>query len=320
MQKQLTKNSAKEFQKDWRASTGNNNTRQLGSYQLKLNNDVCWRLKTGSAALQPWVRKLAGIMELDVSPDAGGGRGISFITGDNGGTGHPFTREASKNGWKLLDMKAVCVRHHDNTPDVTCWVKPSSVPEMKITAMWNAIYPVYLESIKSGGLPFHAALLECDGRGVLMAAPSGTGKSTSCGRLPDHWNPLCDDETLVVVDHKGNFMAHPFPTWSRYFGKEPEKTWNVQRYLPVSGVFFMEQSDDDEAALMGEGKAALSITRATSQICRKYWRNADEAYQRAFRNNLFDNACRMAKRVPAFRLRVSRHGRFWEEMERVLGW
>jgi SynChlorMet cassette protein ScmC len=320
MQKQGTRNPAKKSRENRMTSEGNNNIRQPGSYRLKLNNNVCWRLKTGSTALRPWVRKLAGIMELEVSPDANGDRGISFITGDNGGTGHPFTRGASENGWKFLDMGAVHVRHHDDIPDVICTVKAFSDPQMKIAAMWNAIYPVYLESIKSGGLPLHAALLELDGRGVLMAAPSGTGKSTSCGRLPDHWNPLCDEETLVVVDHTGNFMAHPFPTWSCYFGKGPEKTCNVQHCLPISGVFFMEQSDADKAAPMGEGEAALSITRATSQICRKYWRNGDQTYQRAFRNNLFGNACRMAKKVPAFSLRVSRHGRFWEEIERVLGW
>jgi hypothetical protein len=33
---------------------------------------------------------------------------------------------------------------------------------------------------------------------------------------------------------------------------------------------------------------------------------------------LFNNACELAKAVPAYILRVSLEGRFWEEMEKVI--
>jgi SynChlorMet cassette radical SAM/SPASM protein ScmE len=289
-------------------------------YRLKLNHGVVWKLRTGSAALRPWVRRLSSIMELGASPSVNGDKEILFVQDNYESTEHTVKRGIPENGWKCHDLQAVTIWQNHDATDVICRVKSFSSPEMEITAMWNALYPIYLEEIGSGGMPFHAALLECGGRAVLLAAPSGTGKSTSCNRLPAHWNSVCDDETLVVVNHEGDFMAHPFPTWSSYLEKGIQRTWNVKNSYPVFGVFLMEQSDHDEAIPLGEGKTVLCMTHASAQIIRKYWRNSDKSYQRTFRNSLFNNACNMAQRVPAFTLHVNRHGRFWEEIERVLGW
>jgi hypothetical protein len=33
-----------------------------------------------------------------------------------------------------------------------------------------------------------------------------------------------------------------------------------------------------------------------------------------------DNACKIVKQVPVFRLRVSLTGSFWEQIEAALGW
>ena len=33
---------------------------------------------------------------------------------------------------------------------------------------------------------------------------------------------------------------------------------------------------------------------------------------------VFNNACKLAKMVPTFRLRISLHGKFWEEIEKSL--
>ena len=184
--------------------------------------------------------------------------------------------------------------------------------------MWFALHPIYQRSISKGGLPFHAGLVELGGRGVLLAASSDTGKSTCCRRLPDDWKPLCDDEALIVLDKNKNFRAHPFPTWSDYIERQSEKTWNIQYSVPLSRVFFLEQSEIDEVAPIGEGEAALLISESAMQICEKFWRNASEEEQRNFRKMLFNNACKMAKQIPAYRLGVSRNGRFWEKMEQVL--
>jgi len=276
-------------------------------------------MKTASVALQPWVEKLAGIMELDASQGENGARRISFIASDEGRSDPPYMREVTTNDWKCQNMGTLSVWYHKDNPDTICTVKPFNIPETEIVTMWNALYPIYRGSIDQGGLPFHAGLVELDGRGIILAGAGDTGKSTCCRRLPDYWDALCDDEVLVVLDNEGNFRAHPFPTWSDYLWRGSEKTFNVQRSIPVSGVFFIEQSEIDGATPLGQGQSAVYMNESATQVCRRFWRSADNEYKRAFNRNLFNNACEVAKKIPAFRLRVSLHGRFWEEVEQVLG-
>jgi SynChlorMet cassette protein ScmC len=134
------------------------------------------------------------------------------------------------------------------------------------------------------------------------------------------WKPLCDDETLVVLDKQKKYRAHPFPTWSDYFWKRAENTWNVQYSVPLGGVFFLQQSETDEVVSLGEAEAAILMNESAIQVCQKFWRRLDRENLRKLRRELFNNASEMAKRIPAFILRVSLHGRFWEEMEKALGW
>jgi SynChlorMet cassette protein ScmC len=77
--------------------------------------------------------------------------------------------------------------------------------------------PIFMQVIDTGALPLHAGLVEREGRGALLAGPSGIGKSTCCAKIPAPWNAHSDDETIVLRDSIGRFVAHPFPTWSDNF-------------------------------------------------------------------------------------------------------
>ena len=200
-------------------------------------------------------------------------------------------------------------------------ILPLPVPaynDERIEVEGRTLLPIYQRSICLGGLPMHAGLAELDGQGILLAAPGDTGKSTCCRRLPEYWHPLGDDESLVVVDRKNKYRAHPFPTWSEYLWKRSEKTWNVQYSVSLAAIFFLEPSETDAVEPLGEGHAAVLMTESAAQIYEKFWRSSDEKDQRKNRGELFNNACKMAKRIPCYRLYVSLHGRFWEKMEEVL--
>ncbi|MEE9604789.1 MAG: SynChlorMet cassette protein ScmC, partial [Candidatus Scalindua sp.] len=190
--------------------------------------------------------------------------------------------------------------------------------DLEIVNMLNSLHPIYQRVQDGGGLPLHAALLELDEKGILLAAPGDTGKSTSCRRLPDYWNPLCDDEALVVFDHENRYRAHPFPTWSEYLWKSSDKTWNVQHSVPLHAIFFLEQAESNEVFPLGEGKAAVSINQSATEVSRRLRRKLDDQTKRPLAKLQFDNACNMAKSIPSFTLRASLHGRFWEEMEKTL--
>ena len=283
---------------------------------------------SGTKECASWVDKLAAIMELEETGLDGSPK-LIFTTRETGDHGagrfsgclgarlsHGGGRKA---GWSVSHPDAFRVWCADYIPDVLCEVTNHRGDEFKILNMWYALLPIYQRSTCKGGLPFHAGLIRLNGQGFLLAGPGAAGKSTCCERVPAHWRPLCDDETLVVLDSHKQYRAHPFPTWSDYFCRHSEKTWHVEYSLPLSGVFFLEQSRVDEAVPVGRGEAAALMTESASQVYEKFWRKMPRQDRRKYRQELFNNACAMANEIPAYRLHVSLEGRFWEKMEQVLG-
>ena len=122
----------------------------------------------------------------------------------------------------------------------------------------------------------------------------------------------------MVVDAHKQCRVHPFPTWSNYLWKLSDTTWDVQQHLPLSAIFFLEQGKTDEVISVGRGQASVRITESATQIYQATLRNLVNEEERAIKEKIFENACALANRIPAFRLRVSLEGRFWEQMEKVL--
>ena len=232
---------------------------------------------------------------------------------------HGPVSEKTNGGWVVYDHKSLKVWCHESIPDVICEVCDHITHDEEIMNMWNALQPIYQQAQKTGGLPLHGALLELDGKGIIIAAPGGTGKSTCCRRVPAYWNHLCDDELLIVNDKKsGRYRAHPFPTWSDYLWRGSEKTWEVEYSVPVQAVFFLERAETDEVAAVGSGQAAILINQSATQVCHKFWGNVDKEHRRELTQQLFNNACTLAKAIPAYTLKATLEGRFWEEIEQQL--
>jgi SynChlorMet cassette protein ScmC len=297
-------------------------------YGLTLSDGSSWCL-SGVNGQSAWVDRLAAIMELKAAGLNGSPKLIFSSTAaahhtKNSGTSCVAARLnlwGRSTRWRIDDPASVNVWSTESIPDVLCeMTHPVRLEEIQYLNMWYTLLPIYQRSVSLGGLPFHGGLVELDGRGVLLAASSDKGKSTCCGRFPEYWQPLCDDETLVVLDTQKQYRAHPFPTWSEYILKRSKKTWNVQDSVPLAAIFFIEQSETDEIEPLGEGQTAVLITESAAQIYEKFLKHADKKDQRQFREVFFNNACRMAKQIPSYRLHVSLNGRFWEKMEEALEW
>ncbi|MBU0493825.1 MAG: SynChlorMet cassette protein ScmC [Chloroflexi bacterium] len=175
--------------------------------------------------------------------------------------------------------------------------------------------------------------------GVLLAGRSGVGKSTASRRLPlpstpaggcaGHcvWRALADEATLVVRDEAphagGTYWAHPWPTWSRFFGEKKgdgRDTWDVQRAVPLRAIFVLEQGAEDRAEPLGPGHAVALLAELARQTSTHLMRGLPLDEIAAFNRQRFENLCALVRRaVPAYTLHVSLEGAFWEEMERALG-
>ncbi len=301
-------------------------THHSSGYSLSLSDGNSWWV-TSDADSHQWVAELATIMELEECAPNGSPKLIFSRMLDkadlNDTLGRPYSpprlsKEQKAAGWMLYDTRAIRIWSNNNIRGIICEFRNSDNDGIRYTDMWDSLLVIYRQSMISGGLPFHAAFAELEGKGVLFAAQGNTGKSTCYRRFPDYWKPLCDDEALVVLGGQQEYRAHPFPTWNDYRQKRANNTWNVQYSVPLSGMFFLEQSKTDTVVPLGEGEAAILISESAIQICRKSWRVASTEDMQRYRREIFDNACKLAKRVPAFRLHISLHGRFWEKIEEIL--
>jgi len=297
-----------------------------GGYCIRLANGQRWQL-IATEGKRSWVEKLAFIMELETC-DENGYPKLIFIRKetDKQRRGEPICYLAPnmqdslpREGWQAHRLPAIHLWYHRDVPDVICEYGHEESHELDILRKSLALYPIFERAQSSGGLPFHAGLVERDGKGILLAASGNTGKSTCCRRLYSPWHPLCDDETLVVRDDLKRYFAHPFPTWSDHLWRNSEQTWNVEENILLSAIFFLEQAEEtEEVSRMGQGEAAVTINQSAEQVCYRFWNNLNNEELRARRKKVFENACELAGSIPAFRLQVSLKGRFWEKIEAVL--
>jgi SynChlorMet cassette protein ScmC len=293
-------------------------------YRLNLSNGLGWNL-TAINGTGKWLDKLAYIMRLEQTEKGHLPKIIFCQMGDflrvsqhYGSIGCDYGPGKNTKEWFIVGKKVVHTWFNNATSDVICEIDNSGSYELDILNMWFSLQSIYQHVQYGGGLPFHAALLELNGQGILLAANGDTGKSTCCRRIPDYWNPLCDDEALVVFDQENGYLAHPFPTWSEYLWYSSDKLWNVQYSVPICAIFFLEQAEGDEVIPLGEGLAAVAINRSAKEVSWKFWRNLDNETKRPLTIKQFHNACKIAKVIPSFTLRASLHGRFWEKMEKAL--
>ena len=174
------------------------------------------------------------------------------------------------------------------------------------------------EAQARGGVLIHGALAEKDGMGVILAAPGGTGKTTASSRLPAPWRSRCDDTTLVVRDSQGRYLAHPWPTWSRFLDGGPGGSWDVQRAVPLRGIYLLARADDDRVERIGPGHAVSLLVECVRQASQFMPLGLFKEEIRALHLERFNNLCALTRAVPAHILHISLTGAFWQEIERTL--
>jgi SynChlorMet cassette protein ScmC len=221
------------------------------------------------------------------------------------------------SGWVTLN-RYPSLWYRMDSPDLIFKLKTPLSQFNGYTCIRFALQFVFRHSIQRGGLPFHAALVEHQGKGVLLAGTSGTGKSTCCRRLSPPWQARCDDEVLLTLAPDGRYLAHPFPTWSDYVLQRGANTYNSQDPSPLAGIFFLEQSSTDACLPLSTSEAVVeAIVSAQVVLARFLWCCGPEE-ARSIRAAMFTNAIELLQKVPTFRLRVSLTGRFWERIEGAL--
>ncbi|KAF1078138.1 hypothetical protein MKMG_00944 [Methanogenium sp. MK-MG] len=277
-------------------------------YQITLANGEGWLLSS-VPELSSWLDRFARIMGLEPCTAPSVCHHLHFAT------------QKPPADWKYDDLRSVTFWYHPEKNDIHCEMEPPDdvTDVLAHIKMSQSLFFIFNSALLHGGMPLHAALLEYEGKAVAIAAPGGTGKTTCAGRVPAPWRALADDLCLVVPDPSGGYAIHPLPTWSRFFYGEPcDDRWTVEQNVLLHGIFFLEQAESDGVVPVGTGEAAAGIAGAADQMMRIFYRRMETDRGRALRRQVFENACGMAGSMPAYKLRATLDGRFWEEIEAVL--
>ncbi len=170
-----------------------------------------------------------------------------------------------------------------------------------------------------GGILIHGALAEKNGQGIILAGPSDAGKTTASQRLPSSWTSLSDDCTLVVCDDKGQYHAHPWPTWSSFlFNGNQGQSWDVQSSVPLKGIFMLVQDKVDAVKALGSGESACMLYENAEHAWFGLDTDFDQTKKQQLRTRRFNNICELTKAVPSYLLHCSLKGAFWEKIEQEL--
>jgi len=221
-------------------------------------------------------------------------------------------------GWQVRTSPFLEIWRHPSLREIICGLHETQDFLQVKEQMRCALFPVYDLTVRRGGLPLHGALVEQGGRGVLLVGRSGVGKSTACRRLPPQWSVLGDDLALAVRRPGGGFAVHPLPTWSAVGPASGEKTWDIQRGVCLSAVFFLTQAAEDEILPAGKAMATVILADAAMTIFQSVRMKERSVERKLLGGSAFANAAAIANTVPSYILRLSLTGRFWEKIEAVL--
>jgi len=291
-------------------------------YELRLSDKQYWGIESAKDA-QEWADEFAGLLGLDLMqgfPD----RTIHLewlptTTGSEKECLYVPPYGYPGEEWKVRMLRSLEHWRHPAVTDVIFRLRQMTDPRRVKEQMRHVLFPVYESTVCSGGLPLHAALVEHDGRGVLLVGRSGVGKSTACRRLPHRWSVLCDDMALAVRTTGGGFRVHPLPTWSVVRAGEKEQTWDIKRSVSLRAIFFLTQAVEDEVIPAGGAMASVILTDAAMTVFYSLQAGPGLLEKSPLFSNLFANAATMAQVVPSYILRLSLTGCFWEKIEEVLG-
>ncbi|MBN2357884.1 MAG: SynChlorMet cassette protein ScmC [Deltaproteobacteria bacterium] len=244
-----------------------------------LANGTTWRLSAHDPPSRASLARLAAAMQLKPSPPPG----------------------------MMEQALAVEIRDRGSADE-----DDPALPLFRLSARFAA------SALDGDGLLVHAALAERAGRGVILAGPGGSGKSTASGRLPVPWRSLSDDQALVVRDRGGRCWAHPWPTWSRFLWGGPGGTWDVERAVPLQAIFFLDRAPADGVRRIGQGEAACLAIAVVEQAAMNHLLVDSGLDPKRLRLQRFALIDALVKQVPCYVLQASLTGSFWSLLDAVL--
>lgn len=114
------------------------------------------------------------------------------------------------------------------------------------------------------GIVLHASAIELDGKAYLFSAPSGTGKSTHT-KL---WQSVFGEQAIIFNDDKPA-LRNMNGTWYAYGTPWSGKGENSNRKVPLVGICFLKQSQENRIRRLNNAEAVQKIIWQTMKRFKK---------------------------------------------------
>lgn len=202
--------------------------------------------------------------------------------------------------------------------EILCRLLPPAGPDDVAHRVFQVSLAIAHMVQKRGGILVHGGLAEFQGQGIILAAPSDTGKTTASSRLPAPWRSLSDDMALIVRATDHCYYGHPWPTWSLFFPKGPGGSWNTEYGVPLKSLVFLSQSQKDDLEDLNASQAAAMLIESVEQANTTFKRDLSSEDIHHNHMEQFAIVCAVTACLPSFRLLLSLNGKFWTHLEESL--
>ena len=150
----------------------------------------------------------------------------------------------------------------------------------------------------------HGALLERDGKALLLCGPSGIGKSTTSLRLAKSMTILADD-CFCLYRRDGAWYARPLPTWSSYlFGKARLARCEARHETHVAQLVIIGRSAEKYTKLT-PGEAMLGVANSFTEMVKWHVERYPENLRSQLLAAAVDGASELSRTLPAGALQLT---------------
>ncbi|MFH1729992.1 MAG: SynChlorMet cassette protein ScmC [Pseudomonadota bacterium] len=286
------------------------------NYKLKFADGKDW-IFSYSEELKPLLNNFAEILGLEKTEASNSEYKIIINEYNN----ENKKTEYNKDDYiEIKQGKSARVVINKKTPEFLVEINKEYIdhPEIKVINMWSLVRPISLFYCSNNGGPIHATFAELNGKGILIAASGGVGKSTCYERLPDYWKPLSDDMALLLKDKDKQIVGHPLPTWSDHLWLRKHSTFNSSYSVPLKAIFFLKQAEIDKVTPLSKGEACQGIYQSLKQPLESFFTKIRPVDKKMYFSHMFNNAANISMQIPAYNLDATLDGKFWEEIEKVI--